>query len=273
MQPNRLSEMLTYIAQHHKVALTDLCEQFGISMSTLRRDIKLLHNEGLIEKQYGFVSDVKKAPGERSVSSLSLALPYHERSFINTAEKAITARLAAQLIENDDVIFIDSGSTTALIVEYLQHLKHVTIITNNLDVVVRSRPYTQLDVYVLPGLYKRNNNSFSLLTESYIYDYYNIKKAFLACTGLTVADGVSHMDLSERVIKNYTIGHTKKCCLLADHSKFGFTAPLHLCNLDAFSVICTDRKPDMEYIDYCIQHNITLYYDSEQDIPGESKQI
>lgn len=273
MQPNRLSEMRAYIAQRGKVALKDLSLQFGVSMSTLRRDIKLLHDDGLIEKQYGFVIDAKNASGERSASTLSLALPYHERSFINAKEKAVTARLAAQLIENDDVIFIDSGSTTALIVEYLQHLKHVTIITNNLDVVVRSRPYLQLDVYVLPGLYKRNNNSFSLLTESYIYDYYNIKKAFLACTGLTVADGVSHMDLSERVIKNYTISHTKKCCLLADHSKFGYTAPLHLCNLDAFSMICTDRKPDKEYIDYCMQHSITLYYDSEDDIPGKSKQL
>lgn len=261
MKTSRLSEMYDYISQFDKVSLKELSEHFGISMSTLRRDIQTLFDQGKIEKQYGFVSVYSEHSAKR-VASLNNLSPYHPRSLINTSEKSIIARLASRLVEDDDVIFIDSGSTTALMVEHMEHLKHVTIVTNNLDVVMRAQPYSNLDIYILPGLYKRSNNSFSLLAESYIYDYYNIKKAFIACTGISLSDGVSHTDLSERIIKQCTISHTKNCCLLVDHTKFDYVAPLHLCDIQQFTSICTDIRPPQPYIDFCQQHNVSMYYEN-----------
>lgn len=263
LNSSRLSEIHAYISRHQKVTLTDLCEQFGVSMSTLRRDIKSLYERGLISKQYGSVSSREKELAA-APSPVKMTVPYHERSLIHPREKEITAKIAAGLVENNDVIFIDSGSTTAFMVDYLQHLEHIVIVTNNLDVVMRAQPYPHLDVYVLPGLYKRSNNSFSLLAESYIYDYYNITKAFLACSGISLTDGVSHFDLSERVIKNCTINHTKNCYLLVDHSKFGHTAPLHLCDIGTFTAICTDQRPSPEYVEYCEQHNVKLHYEETE---------
>ena len=270
LSSSRLLEIQDYISLHKKVALTDLCEQFGVSMSTLRRDIKSLYDQGLISKQYGFVSSREK---ERAAepSPVKRKAPFHERSLIHPQEKETAAKLAAGLVENGDVIFIDSGSTTAFMVDHLRHLEHIVIVTNNLDVVMRAQPYPHLDVYVLPGLYKRSNNSFSLLAESYIYDYYNIAKAFLACSGVSLTDGVSHFDLSERVIKNCTINHTKNCYLLADHSKFGHTAPLHLCDISTFTAICTDQRPAPEYVEYCEQHNVKLYYEASESNGGPAR--
>lgn len=261
MKVSRLTEMYDYIAQFNKVSLKDLSDHFGISMSTLRRDIQILYEEGKIEKQYGYVSACSDNSVKRGFAPDNLT-PYHPRSILNYNEKNIIARLASKLVEDDDVIFIDSGSTTALMVEYMEHLNHVTIVTNNLDVVIRAQPYSNLDVYILPGLYKRSNNSFSLLAESYIYDYYNIKKAFIACSGISLSEGVSHTDLSERIIKQCTISHTKDCCLLVDHTKFDYVAPLFLCDIQKFAAICTDIRPSQPYIDFCKQHNVRLYYEN-----------
>lgn len=261
MKSARVSEIYSYISRNDKVPLEELCDHFGVSMSTLRRDIKQLYDQGLIIKQYGSVS-----PREASAPSAGNAAgnplpPFHKRSSINPREKGLVAKIAAGFVEDNDVIFIDSGSTTALMIDYMQHLQHVTIVTNNLDVVMRAYPYTNLDVYVLPGLYKRSNNSFSLLAESYIYDYYNITKAFIACSGFSMADGVSHMDLSERIIKRCTLNRTKTCYLLVDHTKFGHSAPLHLCEINSFTAICTDTRPSQEYVDYCEHHGVKLYYE------------
>ena len=264
MKSSRITEMYNYISQFDKVSLKELAERFGISMSTLRRDIQILYEQGKIEKQYGYVSTYFKDTAYR-ITSLNDPAPYHPRSQINTNEKNIIAKLASKLVEDDDVIFIDSGSTTALMVEHMEHLKHVTIVTNNLDVVMRAQPYSNLDIYILPGLYKRSNNSFSLLAESYIYDYYNIKKAFIACTGISLSEGVSHTDLSERIIKQCTISHTKNCYLLVDHTKFDYVAPLHLCDIKQFTAICTDIRPPKPYVDFCQQHNVGLYFETNQN--------
>lgn len=255
---DRLSEMTAYIASHGSVELTELCVFFNISMSTLRRDLKLLADEGKIQKKYGFV--ISKTPTIKTMSP-KMQFTYHERGLINTQAKEIAAFNAAAFVEEGDVIFIDTGSTTPLMVDYLTHFEHLTIVTNNLDVVIRARPYENLDVYVLPGLYKRKNNSFSLLAESYIYDYYNISKAFLSCSGVSLSAGISHTDISERLIKNCTIDRTEDCYLLADHTKFNYSAPLHLCPIEKFKAICTDERPPVEYIEYCKLNNVQLRYD------------
>lgn len=261
MNSNRVSEIYSYIAQNDKAFLTDLCEVFDISMSTLRRDLKRLHEQGLIEKQYGTVSVKNKAANAQMVKTNIEYIPsFHQRSTIHAQEKAMVAKIAAGFVVDNDVIFIDSGSTTALMINYMGHLKNVTIVTNNLDVVMRAYPYENIDVYVLPGLYKRSNNSFSLLAESYIYDYYNITKAFIGCSGITIEDGVSHVDLSERIIKRCTLNRTKTRYLLVDHTKFGYSAPLHLCDIKSFTAICTDIRPSKQYVEYCEHHDVQLYY-------------
>lgn len=261
MKVTRQTEIYDYISQFDKVSLTELAEHFDISMSTLRRDLQILFDAGKIQKEYGYVLKSHSHSAADNGSSDAITI-YHPRSNIKYAAKKAIAKLAANLVEDEDVIFVDSGSTTALMVEYLGHLKHITIVTNNLDIVIRAKPYQNLDVYVLPGLYNRSNNSFSLLAESYIYDYYNIKKSFIACSGFSLDEGVSHNDLSERIIKQCTISHTKECYLLVDHTKFDFVAPLHLCSIKQFTAICTDIRPPQSYIDYCAQHDVKLYYEN-----------
>lgn len=241
-----------YINEHDMVKLNDLCEVFGISISTARRHVEALNKDGKISKMYGCIMPVNKGAHQ--------GMALHSRMSMNPEAKRRTAQVAAQFVQDNDVIFIDSGSTTCLMVEFMSHLKSITIVTNNLDVVVRSIPYPNLEVYVLPGLFNRKNNSFSLMTNDQLYSNYNIEKAFLSSSGVSLIHGVSHTDLNEKVIKQCAIERTAWKFLLLDHSKFGKAAPLHLCDIDRFDTICTDTQPPKEYMDYCSLHKIAIHY-------------
>ncbi|MHC1772987.1 MAG: DeoR/GlpR family DNA-binding transcription regulator [Flexilinea sp.] len=252
MKPDRILEMEKYIQSNEPVKLTELCDHFNISMSTLRRDLSVLSKKNSINKMYGCVSRME----EKSENKLM-----HSRSTLYAHEKQKIAKIAASLINDNDVIFIDSGSTVSLIVEYLDVEKKITIVTNNLDVIIRGRELSNIDIYILPGKLNRANNSFSNLTDENLYYSYNISKAFMSCSGIDLVYGISHTDISERVIKQCIIKKTPMKFLLVDNTKFGKAAPLHVCQINEFSTICTNVAPEQPYIDYCNKNGIQLLYE------------
>ena len=113
----RLEEMLKYIETNGSVSLDELCEVFQISKNTARRDIDEVLKTGTIKKIYGGVSFITPEIKEPPRTSYSL------RSADNMAEKRAIARLAAEQIEDGDSIFVDAGTTTGSLVEFIKEIK------------------------------------------------------------------------------------------------------------------------------------------------------
>lgn len=247
----RHKAIVDYVNSRETVSLTQLCAHFGISISTLRRDVAELCDQGAVKKMYGCIS--------RNMPSAQL-IPFHVRSSQDSAFKDQVAANAAQFVQENDSIFIDSGSTTCLLVEYLAHLQSVTIVTNNLDVVIRAIPHENLQVYILPGVLYRQNNSFSAFDVKDMLREYSISKAFIAASGVSIKEGVSHTTPAERALKRSVIDKATKNYLLIDHNKFDAIAPLHLCAIDAFDCIITDQRPPDAYLQYCQSRDIDLIY-------------
>lgn len=240
---------MEYVEEKGVVPLGELEAHFGVSMSTLRRDISELCNRGALKKTYGCVS--KNAPVENMI-------PFHLRSGIHLSEKVRAARAAARFVEDGDFIFIDSGSTTCMMVDFLKDKRDVSIVTNNLDVVMRAVSCPGLNIYVLPGMLNRENNSFSALDEARLFSNFNITKVFIACSGLSLKQGVSHSSPSEGALKRKALSLTENRYLVLDGTKFDALAPLRLCGVEEFSVVCTDVIPPQEYVDYFKKHGIRL---------------
>ena len=125
MNNSRLEEMSLYIKEHKKVSLAELCVKFSISLSTLRRDLKKLEHIGAIQKIYGGV----KTRTQREFTPLSTRID------INHAGKFKIAREAASTIVNGDIIFLDSGSTTGAMAQFLARHNNLTVVTNNILVI------------------------------------------------------------------------------------------------------------------------------------------
>lgn len=246
MKTGRIREIEEYIRTKEIVSLNELCENFGISMNTVRRDINELVTQGSAKKVYGGVCAVSRD-----------LIPYDERESKNAESKKLIAKTAAGLVKDGDIIFIDSGTTTHHIVSYLKD-KRVTILTDSLNVCLDVLAFPNLSVISPGGPLVRKTCSFSGWRD---YDFMrdiNIKKAFMAATGVSITDGVTNSSPEEYEIKKRVVKKSDSVYLLADSSKFDRSSMMTFCRMDEIDAIITDNQPPQEYINFCADNDIEI---------------
>lgn len=243
-----MEQMEAYILEHKTVTLDELCEEFGVSKNTVRRDLDVLLENRRFKKIYGGVTveDFKELVsfGERNISKLS--------------EKQRIAQKAASLVEDGDVIFIDSGTTTLHLVEYLGERKNVTIVTNNIETILRAIPMENLTLIALPGTLNRKTLSFTGLNAVQLLQQFNIRKAFMASTGYSMESGVTNSSPLESDIKRTAVARSQQVYLLADAAKYGAAALTTYCRLEELNGLITDQLPPQEAQDFLSTHGVQL---------------
>jgi DeoR family myo-inositol catabolism operon transcriptional repressor len=248
VKEDRISQLEDYIIEKERASIEDLCSVFNVSKNTMRRDINQLEAQGKIKKVYGGIILTDKKTTE----------PFESREVKNKAAKLMIAELASTLIEDGDIIYIDSGTTTMHMIPYLSELRNVTIITNNLHVILNSLPYQNLNVISTGGTLFRRTNSFVEAGAVSSLKKYNISKAFLATTGVSIAKGITNSSSLEYDIKRYIVEHCDKKILLADNTKLGKVSLITYYDLKDIQVFISDQKPEQEYVDFFTNNNITL---------------
>lgn len=248
MKVVRLDEMEQYVLHHGTVSMTGLCDHFQVSMNTVRRDIVRLLERGTVEKVYGGVS------ARRSEQLTS----FDTRAIARSQSKERVAEKAASFIEDGDIIFVDSGTTTMHIVEHIPPSVNVTVLTYNLQCINLSKACPNLNVLVLPGQFQRETNSFTGMETIMSLRKYHIKKAFMAASALSIANGVMNSSSLEYEIKRDALKQSERTYLLVDSAKFDRTAMLTYAQMKDFSCIVTDAPPPETYLRYCEEKGIAL---------------
>lgn len=241
MRSKRIDEIEEYVCSQKTVELDQLCALFGISKSTVRRDLDELVERGRIRKTYGGVmADTERKP----------LVPFQERNITNAESKRAIAARATHLINDGDVIFIDSGTTTLYMLDYFEHHQKVTILTHSVDVIMRALPLENTEVLTLSGVLNRKTMSFTGPTAVDVLRNYNISKAFMATTGFSIESGVTNSSAAETEIKRMAVKRSRQKILLADHSKTGGISLFTYCALDQMNTLVTDKAVPHEYEDY-----------------------
>ncbi len=253
MKEKRLDSLEQYILDNRSVTIDNICETYHISKNTVRRDLDELIGRGNIVKVYGGVKAADKAPLKTPLSS------FEERHVANMKEKDYICRLAGNLVSSGDIIYIDTGTTCINMIEYIKNV-NCTIITNSLQVATGAVPYSNLNVIMLPGKLNRETLSFVGIEAIENLKVYNIDKAFMASTGVTIENGLTNASSEEYSIKKTVVEGSRLLYLLADYTKFGRTALHTYCSLSAVNSIITEQKPPEKYISYCSEHNISILY-------------
>lgn len=238
MKAERLSHMESYVLEHESVTMEALCAQFGVSMNTVRRDVAELLRKGSVEKVYG---------GVRARRATEHLLPaYEARRADNAAAKTAIGLEAARLVRDGDIVFLDSGTTTLNVVEHLAARHELTVITNNLEAIVRLLPYDNIDVIALPGRVRRKTNSFTGIEAARALKQYNVRLALMASTGATL-HGVTNSSPQEFDIKRTALQIAQSAALLLASAKFGTAGLMTYATFADFDYVVTDRAPASEY--------------------------
>ncbi|KMY48595.1 DeoR/GlpR family DNA-binding transcription regulator [Peribacillus loiseleuriae] len=242
----RINLIRDYIFEHQTVSFDELVNVFNVSKNTIRRDIQLLVESGDIKKVYGGVA-----------VNHSTLVSFTDRITRNQQQKVIIAQSAAQYVEDGDIIFIDSGTTTLEMFEFLK-TKELTIITNNLDFIINSLPFENLNVISTGGMLERKTKSFAILKKMDLLMAYNINKAFMASTGISITNGVTNSSPLENEIKQTVVERSSEVYLLVDHFKFDKSAVMTYCTLDKIDYLITDTLPDETYQEFAKSNGIHL---------------
>ena len=231
MKSQRLDMIEEYVLEHKNASLDTLCEKFNVSKNTIRRDVDILLKRGSIMKVYGGVAALE------TPQTLPL-LSYEERGGRFPDEKKEICRRAAELVAEDDTIYIDTGTTCLNLVDFIAD-KHCTILTNSLLIFNKAASYPNLDI------------------NDYLQTY-NISMAFMACTGVTMKSGLTNASAEEYITKKAIAENANSMILLADHSKFGRISLMTYSSMEKLDAIVTDQPLPEEYDSFCQEHGIRV---------------
>ena len=254
MRVKRIDYIKDYIKENKSVSIDQLCEVFQVSKNTIRRDIDVLVKEGGISKVYGGV--VYKDTEE--TKALSKLLPFAQRNIKNNPEKNQIAQSAAQFVTDGETIFLDSGTTTLNMIPYLAGKQDITVITYSIPALIKLLEYESIKVISLPGILLRGTSSLIGNSTTNYLSSFNITKAFMACTGISLANGVTNATFEEYEVKKTALLRSKEHFLLADHDKFNHAGVMTYAQISDFQTIITDSLPSYEYQTYCKENQVTL---------------
>jgi DeoR family transcriptional regulator, myo-inositol catabolism operon repressor len=240
MRSQRIEEIKDYIYENKTVTLDQICDHFQVSKSTLRRDLDSILQSSDIKKIYGGVTALPKKE----------LISFEERNISNLDSKRKIAAAAAELVQDSDIIFIDSGTTTLPIIDSIKDKKNITVLTNNVEIILRAIPYENINIISLSGTLNRKTLSFTGTSAAQVLQNYNISKAFMATTGFSIANGVTNSSPLESDIKRMAIQRSQQIYLLADSTKCGIVSLITYCDLNKLNVLITDSELPKEIGDF-----------------------
>lgn len=194
----------------------------------------------------------------------STLVVYQERKIRQLSKKQLIGQTAATFVENGDMIFIDSGTTTLEMLPYLTE-KQVTIVTNNVDFITQAMPYENLTIFSTGGMLERKTNSFVGYQSVERLKAYNVNKAFIASTGLSIDHGVTNSSPLETDIKKTLVQKSAKTFLLVDDSKFDHYALTTFCDLHEINIVVTNQEPNEDYLQYGKEHDVRFVTPSSNE--------
>ena len=241
LQEERFNRILEELSIRGAVKSIDLSEILGVSESTVRRDINELESKGRLRKVFGGAvpagSAVKGGGADGFVTD-------HEG---HVPEKDAIARYAAGLIEDGDLVFIDAGSTTEKLVEYIDN-SNASYMTNGL-IHAQKLARRGLSVGIVSGKVKGGRLSVIGSRAVRSLESYNFTKCFMGTNGIDVEKGFTTPDLDEAMIKEEAVKRSKDVYVLADASKFDRVSSATFAGLTGTCII-TDRLDNEAYRGY-----------------------
>lgn len=192
------------------VSVTDLVKMLDSSESTIRRDLNALDNEGLLKKIHGGAIAIGESTSKHDYK-------VNIRQTLNVDEKSLIAKHAASLIEEGDVIYLDAGTTTELLIDFIK-VNSITVVTNG---IVHAKKLLEkgFKTFIVGGEVKSITEAIIGSTTIEDLKRYNFSKGFFGVNGVSNQNGYTTPDVNEAMVKAQAIKMCNQSFVLADQSK------------------------------------------------------
>ena len=237
---NKILELLT---KQDTVTVGELSQGLETSESTIRRDLITLDKMGKVKKVHGGAAAIHRVSTvfEEDVTT---------KSALNVTEKEAIGRVAAGLVTNDDFVFIDAGTTTAAMIDFIYDNVRATFVTNG---IVHAKKLIQkgLKAYIIGGQIKLTTEAVVGTEAINNLRKYNFTKTFIGTNGISVKGGYSTPDVEEAAVKSEVLKRGRNNFILGDHTKFDKEYAVTFGILKDACIV-TDELEDNEFREYAV---------------------
>jgi len=233
----RRQRILGFLGENDIGYLPDFIALFdNVSESTIRRDLKALEAEGQVQVLHGGAATLSDG------TSSSYDMPVEKKRYLNIEGKRAIAAHAASLVSDGEVIYVDSGTTTFSMIEFLKE-KQIKVVTSNTSVLTELRD-AKFQCVILGGDVTETLGSVTgPITDNLLRGMY-FDKAFLGATGYSEVSGLSTPDFREANKKQIVAANSEEVYVLVDSSKSGKRSLCKFLDLPD-AIIITDEETEI----------------------------
>jgi DeoR family fructose operon transcriptional repressor len=219
-----------------RVDVATLAEEFDVTGETIRRDLTILERHGIARRVHG---------GAITLDRLSFEPAVGARESVMTAEKTRIAKAALAELPEEGTILLDAGTTTARLADELPNDRELTVVTHAVNTALALSSSPNLKVMLVGGRLRSrtlatvDDWALRALRETFV------EVAFIATNGISPDRGLTTPDPAEAMVKRAAIASSRRCVLLADHTKVGndyLTRFAELHEIDTFITGGLDAK-------------------------------
>lgn len=226
--------MLDLVREHGSLSVEALAERFGVTLQTVRRDVKLLADEGLLARFHG---------GVRTAGSTTENIAYRQRQQLNSDAKRRIARAVARQVPQGCSLILNIGTTTEAVAQALLQHQGLRVITNNLNVAAILADNPDCEVIVAGGSVRsRDRGIVGEATVDFIRQF-RVDIALIGISGIESDGSLRDFDYREVKVARAILEHSREVWLAADHSKFNRPAMVELGRLSQVDQLFTDQPP------------------------------
>jgi len=253
---------LELIRQRGFASLPALAESLAVSESTVRRDLDFLEESGAAQRTHGGAFYTGPSP--------KLA-HFDQRQSLNWDKKRQIAVAASRLIDDNDTILLDGGSTTYELAQLLVG-RPLQVVTNSLPVANLFTSSDAADLVFIGG-YVHSKTGVSLGPyANQMLAGLNVRRAVLSVAGINER-GCYNSNLLLVETERAMMTSAEEVIVVADSTKFGHTSLAHLCDLNDIDVLVTDHEIDAAWRERVADAGVKLVVGQAPGLPDEVGQV
>ncbi|GES31184.1 DeoR family transcriptional regulator [Streptomyces angustmyceticus] len=216
------------------VSLRELARVVQTSEVTVRRDVRALEAEGLLDRRHG---------GAVLPGGFTRESGFPQKSHLATAEKTAIADLAAGFVEEGEAIVVGAGTTTQELARRLARVPGLTVVTNSLLVAQALAHANRVEVVMTGGTLRGSNYALVGSGAEQSLQGLRVSRAFLSGSGLTAERGLSTSNMLSASVDRALVQAAGEVVVLADHTKLGSDTMFQTVPTDVITRLVTDEPP------------------------------
>ncbi|MFK8258570.1 DeoR/GlpR family DNA-binding transcription regulator [Erwinia sp. AnSW2-5] len=253
----RRRKIVELVNAQGSLLVNDISGKLGVTEVTIRADLRLLEERGLLTRFHGGAARVSSALQEPEAVQYHAEVSLTDRYQLASWPKKRIAIAAAGLVQEGDTLILDSGSTTKLIAEELVAFSNITVITNNLPAAFILAENKDITLVVCGGTLRHKTISLHGSIAEYALRDVSANLMFVGADGLDPDSGITTFN-EGFAISSVMAAAAHKVVVVTDASKFGRKGFNQVLPLEKIDTIITDDAAPSEVLDQLIGKGKTV---------------